>query len=117
MNWDDVVEFLLGFPDTELTTTWNNPAVKTGGRLVAWWRDAADSPNSIAIKVDAAEKVALVQHPESPFYTIEHFEKMGTQAILVEPERVAEAELRELLTDAWLLNAKPRVRRNWEAQL
>lgn len=116
VNWDDIVGFLLTFPDTELTTTWNNPAIKTGGRLVAWWRDATDSPESIALKVDPSEKLALIADPNSPFYTIEHFEKTGTQAVLVQPELVPAQELQELLTEAWRLNAKARVRRDWEAQ-
>ena len=116
MDWDDIVEHLTQLPDTELTTTWDNPAVKTGGKLVAWWRDAADSPGSVAIKVAPEELEALVTDDASPFYSIEHFRKFDTKAVLVRPEEVDPDELREMLTEAWRLMAKVRVRKAWEAE-
>ncbi|WP_229051849.1 MmcQ/YjbR family DNA-binding protein [Aeromicrobium sp. Leaf350] len=116
MDWDDIAGHLTALPDTELTTTWDNPAVKTGGKLVAWWRDASDSPGSVAIKVSPDELEALVADPDSPFYTIEHFRKFGTKAVLVRPEDVDPDELRDLLTEAWRLMAKVRVRKAWEAE-
>ncbi|MCK5891306.1 MmcQ/YjbR family DNA-binding protein [Aeromicrobium sp.] len=116
MDWDAIVAHLTQLPDTELTTTWGNPAVKTGGKLVAWWRDAPDSPGSVAVKVAPEELEALVADDTSPFFTIEHFRKFGTNAVLVRPEEVAPEELRELLTEAWRLMAKVRVRKAWEAE-
>ena len=113
MTWDEVQAFLLQFPDTVASTSWNMPGVKTGGRLVAWWRDQPDSPESLAFKVDPAELEALVEDPGLPYYTIEHFRKHGARAVLVRPADVGEAELREMLTDAWLLMAKPTVRAAW----
>ncbi len=116
MDWNAIAAHLCTLPDTELTTTWDNPAVKTGGTLVAWSRDAADSPGAVAIKVDPEELEALVADPASPFYTIDHFRKFGTKAVLVRPEEVDADELREMLTEAWRLTAKARVRKAWEAK-
>ncbi len=114
--WDEIESFLLEFPDTVASTSWGMPGVKTGGRLVAWWRDQDDSPGCLAVKVDRAELDALVEDPGTPYFTIEHFRKFDTNAVLVRPDEVDPAELREMLTDAWLITAKPTIRKIWLAQ-
>lgn len=116
MTWEEIEAFLLAFPDTTASVSWGMPGVKTGGRLVAWLRDQADSPGAVAIKVDRAEREALLLDPSLPYFTIDHFEKFDTNAVLVRPPDVDPVELRELLTDAWLITAKPRVRSAWLAQ-
>ncbi|WP_313406204.1 MmcQ/YjbR family DNA-binding protein [Aeromicrobium sp.] len=116
MTWDEIEAFLLGFPDTVTSTSWGMPGVKTGGRLVAWWRDQDDSPGSVAFKVDRSELEALVEDPDTPYYTIEHFRKFDSNAVLVRPGEVDPVELREMLTDAWLVTAKPTVLKAWLAE-
>lgn len=59
-DWDEIERFVLAFPDTERSTSWGMPGVKTGGTLVAWWRDRKDSPGAVAFKVDRADLEALV---------------------------------------------------------
>lgn len=113
MTWDEIEAFLLAFPDTEASLSWGMPGVKTGGRLVAWWRDRDDSPGSVAIKVDRAELPALVEPDSTPFYTIEHFRARGLSAVLVRPGEADARELRELLTEAWLMMASTTVREAW----
>lgn len=115
MDWDEVEAFLLGFPDTETSTSWGMPGVKTGGRLVAWWRDREDSPGALAFKVDRAELEALVEDDSTPYFTIEHFRRFDSNAVLVRPGEADPAELRELLTDAWRITAKPSVLTAWLA--
>ncbi|SKB05359.1 MmcQ/YjbR family DNA-binding protein [Aeromicrobium choanae] len=116
MTWSEIEAFLLGFPDTEASTSWGMPGVKTGGRLVAWWRDQDDSPGCVAFKVDRAELDGLVEDSSTPYFTIEHFRKFDSNAVLVRPEDVDPDELREMLTDAWLVTAKPTVRKAWLAE-
>lgn len=113
MDWDEIAAFLLGFPDTAASLSWGMPGVKTDGRLVAWWRDRDDSPGSVAIKVDRAELEALVADDSTPYYTIDHFRQFDLAAVLVRPGDADPDELRELLTEAWLLMAKPTVRETW----
>jgi hypothetical protein len=58
----------------------------------------------------AAEKQALVDDPDTPFFTIDHFR--GTDAVLVRQSRLGELdidELREVITDAWAKRAPKRV--------
>ncbi|RYJ05540.1 MAG: hypothetical protein EON52_11025 [Actinomycetales bacterium] len=116
MTWSEIEAFLLGFPDTETSTSWGMPGVKTGGRLVAWWRDQPDSPGCVAFKVDRAELDGLVEDSSTPYFTIEHFRKFDSNAVLVRPEDVDPDELREMLTDAWLVTAKPTARKAWLAE-
>ncbi len=113
MTWEDIEAFVLTFPDTEASLSWGMPGVKTGGRLVAWWRDRDDSPGSVAIKVDRSELEALVDDASTPYYSIDHFRKTDLAAVLVRPDEVDPTELRELLTEAWLLMASPTVREAW----
>lgn len=116
MTWDEIEVFLLDFPDTVASTSWGMPGVKTGGRLVAWWRDRDDSPGCLAFKVDRAELAALIEDDNTAYFTIEHFVKFNSNAVLVRPGDVDPTELREMLTDAWLATAKPRIRTVWLTQ-
>lgn len=116
LTWEDIEAFLLRFPDTVTSTSWGMPGVKTGGRLVAWWRDQDDSPGCLAFKVDRTELEALVEDPSNPYFTIEHFRKFDSNAVLVRLVEADRDELRELLTDAWLVTAKPTVRKAWLAE-
>src|SRR5699024_7764866 len=116
MTWKEIEAFLLGFPDTVASTSWGMPGVKTGGTLVAWLRDREDSPGSVALKVDRAELDALVEDPDLPYYTIEHFRKFDSNAVLVRPEEVDPVELREMLTDAWLVTVRPKILKAWLAE-
>ncbi|WP_269303634.1 MmcQ/YjbR family DNA-binding protein [Aeromicrobium sp. HA] len=116
MDWDEVEAFLLEFPDTEASLSWGMPGVKTGGTLVAWWRDRDDSPGALAFKVDRDELEALVEDESTPYFTIEHFRKFDTNAVLVRPGEADPAELRELLTEAWRATAKPTVLKAWLAE-
>ena len=58
----------------------------------------------------AAEKQALVDDPDTPFFTIDHFR--GYDAVLVRLSRLGELdvdELREIITDAWAKRAPKRL--------
>jgi hypothetical protein len=61
---------------------------------------------------DPGAKAALVEDESTPFFTIEHFRR--TDAVLVQRSRLGEltvAELREVLTEAWLTVAPRRLAR------
>lgn len=61
-----------------------------------------------------SEKLALVQDPESPFFTTGHFD--GHPSVLVRGSRLAEIsvqELTEVIQDAWLTQASRRRAQQW----
>ena len=104
-----------------------NPIYQVGGKSFVFFRtprpDAFDPETGeryadvIVIWVESeADKLALVQDPDSPFFTTEHFN--GHLSVLVRASRLAEvgvAELRELIQDAWLSRASKRRAERWLA--
>jgi hypothetical protein len=65
---------------------------------------------------EEADKQALVQDPDSPFFTTPHFD--GHPSVLVRASRLGEvsrSELAEVVTDAWLSRASPTRARAWLA--
>jgi hypothetical protein len=57
-----------------------------------------------------AEKLALVEDPDTPFFTIDHFK--GFNAVLVQQSRLGELsrdELAEIITEAWAARAPKRL--------
>jgi len=103
----------------------NNPIYQVGGKSFVFFRtprpDAFDPgtgeryPDVIVIWVESeADKLALVQDPDSPFFTTGHFN--GHLSVLVRASRLAEvgvAELGELIQDAWLSRASKRRAERW----
>jgi hypothetical protein len=61
-----------------------------------------------------ADKEALVQDPESPFFTTPHFD--GHLSVLVRAKhlgKITREELAEIVQDAWLSRASPRRAAAW----
>ena len=72
----------------------------------------------IVIWVESADdKQALVQDPDSPFFTTPHFN--GHPSVLVRASRLGEVsrgEIAELVQDAWLSRASKRRASDWLAE-
>ncbi|MCZ4498185.1 MAG: hypothetical protein JWQ74_738 [Marmoricola sp.] len=124
----DVAEIAAALPETELGTSWGDrptwkvPAGPKGKGFLLYRsprHDAVDPVTGqeyddlIVIRTaDAGDKQALVDDPESPFFTIDHFR--NHHAVLVQAARLGEitrAELAEVITEAWLAMAPPRLRK------
>lgn len=104
-----------------------NPIYQVGGKSFVFFRnprpDAVDPvtgeryPDVIVIWVPSeADKQALVQDPDSPFFTTSHFD--GHPSVLVRGARIGEltlAELTEVIQDAWLARASRRRAADWLA--
>ncbi|MET9488006.1 hypothetical protein [Nocardia sp. NPDC006630] len=64
-----------------------------------------------------SDKLALVQDPDSPFFTTPHFQ--GHLSVLLRASRLRELTVRELaevIQDAWLSRASPARARRWLAE-
>ena len=109
-------------------TSWEDcrkVAYQVGGKSFVFFRnprpDAVDADTGermddvIVFWVpDLADKEALVQDTDLPFFTTPHFE--GHPSVLVrasELHRVSVAELREVIQDAWLSRASARRVQAW----
>jgi hypothetical protein len=116
---DDVHAIAAGMPHvtTIVGPRAGNPIYQVGGKSIVFFRtprpDAVDPdtgekyPDVIVIWVESeADKLALTQDPDSPFFTTPHFD--GHPSVLVRASRLGEigvTELRELIQDAWLSRA------------
>ena len=126
---DDVHDIAAGMPHTtRIEGPKGNAIYQVGGKSFVFFRnprsDARDPisgepyPDVIVIWVASeAEKKALVQDPDSPFFTTSHFD--GHLSVLVresELHRIGRDELAELVQDAWLSRASERRGARWLAQ-
>ena len=125
----DVHEVASGMPHvTRIEGPKGNSIYQVGGKSFVFFRtpqpDAEDPDTGerftdvIMIWVESeSDKLALVQDPESPFFTTERFE--GHPSVLVRASRLREIgkrELTELIQDAWLSRASNRRAERWLAE-
>lgn len=123
---EDVDEICVGLPETEFGTSWGDrPTWKVTrgdkGRGFVLYRaphkSAVDPATGemyddlvVITTPTEVEKNALVEDPDTPFFTIDHFK--GYSAVLVQQSRLGEIdrdELVEILTDAWATRAPRRL--------
>ena len=124
----DVHEIALAMPHVTVTDgSRENPVYQVGGKSFVFFRtprpDAFDPETGeryddvIVIWVESQDdKQALVQDPDSPFFTTPHFN--GHPSVLVRASRLHEVsrqELAELIQDAWLSRASPTRAKDWLA--
>ncbi|MET4705832.1 MmcQ/YjbR family DNA-binding protein [Frigoribacterium sp. UYMn621] len=128
----DIESICLSLPEVELGISWGDrPTYKVPrgakGRGFLLYRapgKTAIDPVSgdmftdlLVIQVaDEMTKRTLVQDPQSPFFTIDHFN--GYNAVLVQESRLGELErdqLVEIIADAWATKAPPRLVREYFA--
>ncbi|MFB9314416.1 MmcQ/YjbR family DNA-binding protein [Nocardioides plantarum] len=123
---DDVDKICAALPETELGTSWGDvptwkvPAGPKGKGFVLYRK-----PSPTALDPDTGEpyddllvittpteveKAALVEDPDTPFFTVDHFNNYS--AVLVQQSRLGEIsrdELAEIITDAWAKAAPKRL--------
>jgi hypothetical protein len=104
-----------------------NPVYSVGGKSFVFFRtprpDATDPETGeryddvIMFWVPSeGDKRALVDDPDSPFFTMRHFD--GHPSVLVRAAHLGDlnyAELAEVVQDAWLSRASPRRAAQWLA--
>ncbi|ASR39833.1 hypothetical protein BAY61_31025 [Prauserella marina] len=107
-TWEDVVRIGTKLPETEESTWYRTPALKVAGKGFARLRSESDGGLVLMCGLD--EKQALLASGDPAYYTTPHYDGYG--AILVDLDRADEAELAELVHEAWLLKAPARLRKN-----
>ncbi len=122
----DVHALAEGMPHVTVTHgPKGNPVYQVGGKSFVFFRtprpDAVDPVSGeryddvIMIWVGSeADKLALVTDETSPFFSTPHFD--GHPSVLVRASRIGElsqAELAEIVQDAWLAQASARRGQQW----
>jgi hypothetical protein len=124
----DVHEIAASMPHVErIEGPKGNAIYQVGGKSFVFFRnprpDAKDPQTGkpytdvIVIWVESeSDKLALVQDPDTPFFTTDHFN--GHLSVLVRASQISEigrTELAELIQDAWLSRASKRRGSDWLA--
>jgi hypothetical protein len=125
---EDVHELALAMPHVTVYPGTPRAIYQVGGKSFVYFRnprpDAVDPatheryPDVILFWVPSeADKHALVQDPDSPFFTTAHFD--GHSSVLVRESRLGELsrqELAEIVQDAWLSRASAKRAATWLAE-
>ncbi|MEU6560320.1 MmcQ/YjbR family DNA-binding protein [Nocardia nova] len=126
---EDVERLALAMPHVTVERgPRGNPIYQVGRKSFVFFRtprpDAADPetgeryPDVIIFWVPStSDKLALVQDPDSPFFTTAHFD--GHPSVLLRGAHIGEldvGELSEVIQDAWLSRASPTRARRWLAE-
>jgi hypothetical protein len=123
-TFDDVRALALALPEAVESTSYGAVAWKVRGKTFAWerplrQRDIADlealgervpDGELAGVRVPAADKEAVLATVSAAF-DIPHFR--GFPAVLVELDRIDVDELRELITDGWVMQAPKRLAREY----
>jgi hypothetical protein len=125
----DVHEIAASMPHvTRIEGPKGNPIYQVGGKSFVFFRtpqpDAEDPETGerytdvIMIWVESeSDKLALIQDPDSPFFTTDRFD--GHPSVLIrgsELRAIGKTELAELIQDAWLSRASKRRGESWLAE-
>lgn len=128
-TWDDVRRLVAALPDTDEHCSYGgHPSWRVHRKMFVWDRplgqadraalaDAAPGMTEplLGIRVaDEGVKAALITDDPDVFFTTPHFD--GFAAVLVRLERIAVAELAELIEDAWRLRAPKRLLSNVDSR-
>ncbi|MGI9085170.1 MAG: MmcQ/YjbR family DNA-binding protein [Aeromicrobium sp.] len=96
-TWDEILAFALTLPDTVESTSYGTPAAKVRGRLFLRSRPEDDA---VVVLCTPWEKEALLQSGDPAMFTTPHYD--GHPYILLKlSEAALDAEIEELLTEAW----------------
>ncbi|MFV8185143.1 MULTISPECIES: MmcQ/YjbR family DNA-binding protein [unclassified Streptomyces] len=118
-TWDEVRSFALGLPETSERISRELPQWRVKDKLFVWERplrgpdrealgDAAPDGPILGLRVaDVGVKEALVAADPDVYFTTPHFD--GYPAVLVRLDRIGSAELKEVITEAWLVQAPKRL--------
>ncbi len=119
-TWDDVRRIALALPDTDERLSRDQRHWRVHEKLFVWERplrpkevdvlgdDAPDGPIVAARVEHMVAKEALLADDPNVYFTTPHFDRSAT--VLARLDVIAMTDLEELITEAWLVRAPPRLR-------
>lgn len=104
----------LSLPETSEKPWFGTPGFRVKDK--SFLRIRAEAEGGLVVFVsDLGEKEALLESEPDKFYTTPHYD--GHPSVLVNLAAVDVEELRELITESWLLKAPKRVLKAYQDQL
>lgn len=104
-KWQDVVAIGLRYPGVEESLWWGTPGLKVAGKGFCRLRT---NPDALVIRVlDLGDREALMRGQPDVFFITDHYKDVPY--VLVRLELIAHDELKEMVEDAWRINAPTRL--------
>ncbi|MBX5440449.1 MAG: MmcQ/YjbR family DNA-binding protein [Solirubrobacteraceae bacterium] len=125
-TWEDVERLALAMPETSVRISWGDRHWCVRRKGFVWERPlrrpdcealgaaAPDGPILGARVEHLVAKEALLASNPDVFFTTPHFD--GYAAVLARLDRLDAEPLEEVVVEAWLASAPPRLARDWLAQ-
>jgi hypothetical protein len=122
-SWEAVRRIALALPETDERLSRGNAQWRVKDKLFVWERplrrsdlealgEAAPSGPILGARVEhEGAKWALIEDDPAVFFTTPHFN--GYPAVLVQLERIGSEELEEVVIEAWLCRAPPKLARSY----
>jgi hypothetical protein len=110
---DDVRAIALSLPGTTEEQWYQTPGYKVAGKGFLRLRTGAEGGLVVFVS-DLGQKEALLTGNPDAFFTSPHYDRYPV--VLVNLENIDHDELRELITDSWLIKAPPKLRRQLDIQ-
>jgi hypothetical protein len=123
LTWEHVHEFLEELPGVEFDPggkVFSNGVVRVKGRVVAYPAggsrgtpdDAKEGEDFVFLKAGGTEREALMNEDPHTFFVTPHY--AGAPGVIVRLSTANQAQLRELLIDAWRMVAPKRLVRDYD---
>jgi hypothetical protein len=109
----DVRAIALSLPGTTEEQWYQTPGYKVAGKDSSDFARRPRAAWSCSCWTWARKRPLLTSNPDA-FFTTPHYD--GWPIVLVNLDEVDDEELRELITDSWLIKAPPKLRRQLESQ-
>jgi hypothetical protein len=125
-DWDDVRRLAMAMPEAEERVSRDLRQWRVKDKLFVWERplrrrdreelgDAAPDGPILGARVEhLVAKEALLADPSGVFFTTSHFD--GYPSVLVRLDAIGLPELEEVVVEAWLARAPPKLADAWLAE-
>ncbi|MEO6726268.1 MAG: MmcQ/YjbR family DNA-binding protein [Blastocatellia bacterium] len=104
VTFETVRQLALALPEVEEGTSYGTPAFKVKKKMIARLREDNDS---LVVRIDLLKRDILMNVEPETFYITEHYRNYP--AMLVRLSSVRQEVLRDLLEQAWRLEAPQRL--------
>lgn len=101
-TWSTVQRVLAAFPETTEGTSYGTPAVRIRNAFFVRLRDEGDT---LVVKAGQQIRAALLAQGDPQYFTTPHYDGPDSGYVLIRLAAIGDDDLRDVLTDAWLVNA------------
>jgi hypothetical protein len=109
MNWEEAVAYALSLPDTELSTSYGQPAVKVASNGRAFLFPSHETETSFGVAIDLDTIEILKETEPETYWQTPHYE--GWPGVLIRYDAADEYRVRDVIARSrdWTA-ARPKVR-------